>query len=139
MEHDQWAGYGHEDVLQDVVRHLLTTEDLDQLCDDADIPTLVDPDGQPVTITAAHTYHDAGVLTLDHGVLLELSDGSQLGLTVRASRRPHGPATLRPPGTHQPPPPRRTPGPHPPAEPSGCACTSADTCDGCGHAGCARR
>ncbi|MEV4539336.1 hypothetical protein AB0J82_36745 [Asanoa sp. NPDC049518] len=36
----------------------------------------------------ASTYADAGVLTLDRGVWLELSDGSVFGLTVQASRRP---------------------------------------------------
>jgi hypothetical protein len=44
-----------------------------------------------------HSYRDAGVLTLDHGVLLELSDGSAFGLTVTVSRRPAVDVTVRDP------------------------------------------
>jgi hypothetical protein len=92
---EAYAEFGHEEILQALVRHLLTTDDLAQLCDDADVPALVDADGQPVRITSAHTYRDAGVLTLDRGVWLELSDGSVFGLTVTVSRRPTAEVTLR--------------------------------------------
>jgi hypothetical protein len=92
---DAFAEFGHEEILQALVRHLLTTDDLDELCGDADLPALVDANGQPVRITAAHTYRDAGVLTMDRGVWLELSDGSAFGLTVTASRRPTTEVTLR--------------------------------------------
>lgn len=92
---DEFDEYAHEDILQALVRHLLTSDELDQLCDDADLPQLTHSDGQPVTITSARTYRDAGVLTLDRGVWLELSDGSVFGLTVQISRRPAGEVTLR--------------------------------------------
>ncbi|MGW3606487.1 hypothetical protein [Micromonospora sp. NPDC005161] len=49
----------------------------------------------PVTIPSARVYRDAGVLTLDRGVWLELSDGSVFGLTVQISRRPRGDVTVR--------------------------------------------
>ncbi|GGL92974.1 hypothetical protein [Micromonospora yangpuensis] len=88
--------YVHEDTLQAVIRHLLTTVDLDDLCHDAGLPHLVH-DGEPVTVTAADTYHDASILTLDRGVWLELSDGSAFGLTVQIGRRPRGEVTLDPP------------------------------------------
>ncbi|MFC0505004.1 hypothetical protein [Micromonospora costi] len=91
---DEFGEYTHEEILQALVLRLLTSADLDELCDDVDLPQLTS-DGQPVTITAAHTYRDAGVLTLDRGVWLELSDGSAFGLTVHISRRPRGEVTLR--------------------------------------------
>ncbi|MET7968765.1 hypothetical protein [Micromonospora sp. NPDC005305] len=92
---DEFGEYAHEEILQTLVRHLLSTDDLDQLCDDADLPQLTHDDGTPVTITSARVYRDAGVLTLDRGVWLELSDGSVFGLTVQISRRPRGEVTVR--------------------------------------------
>ncbi len=92
---DEFGDYAHEEILQALVTHLLTSSDLDQLCDDADLPQLTHADGTPVTITSARAYRDAGVLTLDRGVWLELSDGSVFGLTVTISRRPHDEVTLR--------------------------------------------
>ncbi len=144
MDDQELADYGHEEILQAVVRHVLTADDLDQLCDDAGIPALVDACGQPVTITDAHTYRDAGVLTLDRGVLVELSDGSQFGLTISVSRRPSGEVTLRPASTrhHQPHPAPAVP-PRSPARAAvgscGCGCATGGFCGGCGHAGCGRR
>ncbi|MER7894285.1 hypothetical protein ABTX15_31210 [Micromonospora sp. NPDC094482] len=91
---DEFGEYAHEELLQALVARLLTGSDLDQLCDDADLPHLVGDDGTPVVITSARVYRDAGVLTLDRGVWLELSDGSVFGLTVQISRRPHGEVTL---------------------------------------------
>lgn len=85
---------GHEELLEALVTHLLDSEPLEQLCTDADLPVLVDRDGQPITLTA-RTYRDAGVLTLDRGIWLELSDGSVFGLTVTVSRRPAIEVTLR--------------------------------------------
>ncbi|MEH0827813.1 MULTISPECIES: hypothetical protein [unclassified Micromonospora] len=92
---DEFGEYDHEDILQALVRHLLTGEDLDQLCDDAELPQLTHDDGTPVTITSARVYRDAGVMTLNRGVWLELSDGSVFGLTVQVSRRPRSGVTLR--------------------------------------------
>ncbi|MDG4834168.1 hypothetical protein O7627_33425 [Solwaraspora sp. WMMD1047] len=91
--------YAHEEILQAVVIHLLTSDELDRLCDDAGLPELVDGDGHPVHIHSARSYRDAEVLTLDRGVWLELSDGSVFGLTVKKSRRPNTEVTLhrRPP------------------------------------------
>ena len=144
MDDQEWADHAHEETLQALVRHLLTADDLDQLCDDAGIPALVDAGGTPVSITNAHTYRDAGVLTLDGGVLLELSDGSQFGLTVSISRRPHGEVTLRPASARPHPgrPPSAGPGRAPArraAGSCGCVCSSGGFCGGCGHAGCGRR
>ncbi len=87
----------HETILQAVIRALLTSADLDELSRDADTAVLIHHDGEPVTITSALTYADAGVLTLDKGVYLELSDGSRLGLTIGVSSRGHGHTTVRPP------------------------------------------
>ncbi|PWR07133.1 hypothetical protein DKT69_35360 [Micromonospora sicca] len=92
---DEFGDYAHEEILQALVRHLLTSDELDRLCDDADLPQLTDSDGQPVHITSARTYRDAAVLTLDRGVWLELSDGSVFGLTLQISRRPTAEVTLR--------------------------------------------
>ncbi|OKI45720.1 hypothetical protein [Micromonospora sp. CB01531] len=92
---EEFGEYAHEEILQALVTHILTTADLDQLCDDADLPHLTLADGTPVTITSARVYRDAGVLTLDRGVWLELSDGSVFGLTIGISRRPRGEVTLR--------------------------------------------
>ncbi len=92
---DEFGEYAHEEILQALVTHLLTTADLDQLCDDADLPHLMLTDGTPLTVDSARAYRDAGVLTLDRGVWLELSDGSAFGLTIGVSRRPRGEVTLR--------------------------------------------
>src|SRR6266540_6503513 len=144
MDIDQFGDHAHEEILQAAVRHLLTTDDLAQICAQAGIPALLDHTGQPVTITAAHSYRDAGVLTLDRGVWLELSDGSRFGLTVTVSRRPCGEVTLLPPGNATPAAPThsgtfRRPASRWAAGPCGCACTSGGFCGGCGHAGCGRR
>jgi hypothetical protein len=144
MDKDDWADYGHEEILQAVIRHVLTADDLDQLCDAAGTPTLIDAGGSPVTITAARTYHDAGVLTLDPGVLLELSDGSQFGLTITVSHRPRAEVNPRPVAAPRPHTGRPSPvSPRPPGRPAagscGCDCASGGFCGGCGHAGCARR
>ncbi|MEV6932088.1 hypothetical protein AB0M46_47425 [Dactylosporangium sp. NPDC051485] len=85
--HDPDDDYGHEQLLQDLVTALLDSDTLEQLCTDADLPVLIERDGTPITLTA-HTYRDAGVLTLDRGIYLELSDGSAFGLTLTVSRRP---------------------------------------------------
>jgi hypothetical protein len=79
--------FGHEHLLEALVTHLLDSATLEQLCLDADLPVLVDNAGEAVTVTA-RAYPDAGVLTLDRGIYLELSDGSAFGLTVTVSRRP---------------------------------------------------
>jgi hypothetical protein len=79
--------FGHEQLLEALVTRLLGGEPLEQLCADADLPVLVDDTGEPVTVTA-RTYPDAGVLTHNRGIYLELSDGSVFGLTVTVSRRP---------------------------------------------------
>jgi hypothetical protein len=144
MDIDQFGDHAHEEILQAAIRHLLTTDDLDQICAQAGIPALLDDTGQPVTITAAHSYRDAGVLTLDRGVWLELSDGSRFGLTLTVSARPEVEVTVGPPerphrsgrGPLRPrprPADRRAPGP------CGCVCSSGGFCGGCGHAGCGRR
>jgi hypothetical protein len=95
MDEDQWAEYAHEEILQALIRHLLTTGELHELCDEADLPTLIDGHGKPVSVRSAATYRDAGVLTLDRGVLVELSDGSAFGLTICVSRRPDVDVTVR--------------------------------------------
>ncbi|GAA3302472.1 hypothetical protein Dvina_51550 [Dactylosporangium vinaceum] len=77
----------YEQLIEALVSRLLSDDTLEQLCVDADLPVLVDDTGEPVTVTA-RTYPDAGVLTLDRGIWLEMSDGSAFGLTVTVSRRP---------------------------------------------------
>ncbi|MGK5741508.1 hypothetical protein [Micromonospora sp. URMC 103] len=91
---EEFGEYAHEEILQALVLRLLTSAELDELCDEVDLPQLT-YEGQPVAIAAASTYREAGVLTLDRGVWLELSDGSAFGLTVHISRRPRGEVTLR--------------------------------------------
>ena len=80
-EHDQYE-QPNDEILQDLILRLITGDDLDQLCAEADLPPLTDQAGHPVTISAAHTYRDAGVLTLNPGVRLSLSDGTTYGLTI---------------------------------------------------------
>lgn len=92
---DDLDGYGHEELLQALVRHLLSGDDLADLCAYADIPILVDTAGQPVRVTSARSYADAGVLTHDRGVLVRFSDGSAFGLTVTVNRRPTEEITVR--------------------------------------------
>ena len=96
-DHDHDHDHDHETILQQVIRALLTSDDLDELSRDADTAVLIDRDGEPVLVTSALTYADAGVLTLDKGVYLELSDGSRFGLTISVSSRGHGDTTVRPP------------------------------------------
>ena len=99
MDDDLDPEFSHEALLQTLLIHLLRTDDLEQLCDDADLPVLVDADGDPVRVASVRSYRDAGVLTLDCGVLLELSDGSAFGLTVTVSRLPTAEVTVRDPRT----------------------------------------
>ena len=97
MDPQEWADYAHEEILQAATRHLLTGGDLEGLCAELGLPTLVEADGEPVTVAAAHIYRDAEVLTTDRGVLVELSDGSAFGLSISVSRRPRDEVRIRPP------------------------------------------
>ncbi len=96
-DQDDEPEHDHETILQQVLVSLLTSDDLDELSRDADTAVLIDRDGEPVVVTSASTYGDAGVLTLDKGVYLELSDGSRFGLTISVTSRGHGDTTVRPP------------------------------------------
>lgn len=140
----RWDEYPHEQILEAAVRHLLRTGDLDRICDEAGLPVLMHGTGEPVTVAAAQTYRDAGVLTPDRGVWLELSDGSRYGPSITCSGRPDYEVTLRPPEPQQPPRrassasyPRRAP--RPAVGTCGCECGRGGFCGGCGHAGCGRR
>jgi hypothetical protein len=84
-----------ENLIHALVKRLLAGASLAELCDDTGLPVLVDEHDQPVDITACHTYRQAGVMTLDVGVWLKLSDGSAFGLTLTVSRRPHTGTALR--------------------------------------------
>jgi hypothetical protein len=144
VDDQELAEYGHEEFLQALLWRLFNADALDQLCDDAGIPAPLDAGGQPVTISDARTYRDAGVLTRDRGVLVDLSDGSQFGLTVSVSRRPSGEVSLRAAGTRHHRPQHRSAGPGLPPASRGvgsctCVCASGGFCGGCGHAGCGRR
>jgi hypothetical protein len=83
---------GHEQTLQQVLLQLLQVEanDLEELCEAAGIPVLTDTTGQPVYLTSVRSYEDAGIMTLDKGVWLELSDGSAFGYTITVGHRPTG-------------------------------------------------
>jgi hypothetical protein len=89
--HDDEDGL-HENVLQQVLLHLLQAEagDLEELCEDAGVPVLRDQHGQPVYLTSVHSYADAGIMTLDKGVWITMSDGAEFGFTVSIGHRPHG-------------------------------------------------
>ena len=89
--------YDHETILEAVVRTLLISDDLDELSRGAGAGVLIDRDGGPVLITSADTYAAAGVMTLDKGVYLHLSDGSCFALTIGVNSRGHGDTTVRPP------------------------------------------
>jgi hypothetical protein len=89
--------FDHEQLLEQLVIGLLRHADLEDLCEQADLPVLLDAVGDPVEMTAVDSYHDAGVLTLDHGIWVEFSDGAVYGLTVTVSHRPARPGTVRPP------------------------------------------
>jgi hypothetical protein len=92
----------HATVLEAVIRHLLRSDDLYSMCCDADTAVLVDGDGDPIDVRSAETYANAGVMTLDRGVYLELSDGSCFSLTIGVSARGSYDTTAIPPATdHQ--------------------------------------
>ena len=84
--------YGHEQVLQQILLHLLQVEanNLEELCEAAGTAILTDAHGQPVYLTSVRSYEDAGIMTLDKGVWLELSDGSAFGYTITVGHRPTG-------------------------------------------------
>jgi hypothetical protein len=75
-----------------VLLYLLKVEagDLEQLCEAAGVPTLSDAAGAPVYLNSALNYEDAGVMTLDKGVWIVLSDGSEFGFTISVGHRPTG-------------------------------------------------
>jgi len=93
--------FDHETVLQAVIRYLLTSDDLYALSCDTGTAALVDGDGDPIYVRSAQTYADAGVLTLDRGVYLELSDGSRFGVTLSVSARGRHDTTASPPAAHE--------------------------------------
>ena len=84
------AEHAHEEALQAALLDMFTGDyaDLTDFCHDAGLPAPHRADEQPVVIDAAHSYRDAGVLTTDRGVVLDLSDGSQFQLTITMSSRP---------------------------------------------------
>ena len=84
--------FGHEQTLQQMLLHLLRAEagDLEELCELAGVPVLTDAAGQPVYLTSVRSYEDAGIMTLDNGVWITLSDGSAFGFTITVGERPTG-------------------------------------------------
>jgi hypothetical protein len=84
--------FGHEQMLQQILLHLLQVEanDLEELCEAAGIAVLTDTTGQPVYLTSVRSYKDAGIMTLDKGVWITLSDGSAFGYTITVGHRPTG-------------------------------------------------
>lgn len=89
----------HEDLLERLLRHLLSGDDLDELCEEAGLPVLMDSTGVPVYVREVVAYGDAGVMTLNRGVVIRLSDGSEFQLSIVASRRTDSPVQVRPPST----------------------------------------
>lgn len=86
--------YRHEDTIQAALVAALTGQDTDlanltDFCEAHGLPALRDTDGTAVTVIDAHTYRDAGVLTGNRGVVLDLSDGSQFQLTIVFARCPN--------------------------------------------------
>jgi hypothetical protein len=83
--------YGHEEAIQAALVATFRGEhaDLSDTCEEAGMPALLDACGGPVAVARTHTYRDAGVLTFNRGVVLDLSDGSQFQLTIAISRRPN--------------------------------------------------
>jgi hypothetical protein len=92
MDDEPQDEFDHEQTLEQVLLHLLQTEagDLEGLCEAAGIPVLTDGGGQPVCLTSVRSYEDAGIMTLDKGVWIKLSDGSQFGYTITVGHRPTG-------------------------------------------------
>jgi hypothetical protein len=90
MDDEPADEFGHEQMLQQVLLHLLQVEanDLEELCEAAGVPVLTDAVGQPVYLTSVRSYEDAGIMTLDKGVWITLSDGSAFGYTITVGHRP---------------------------------------------------
>ncbi|WP_028188846.1 hypothetical protein [Salinispora pacifica] len=89
----------HEGLLERLLRHLLSGNDLDELCEEAALPVLMEHTGGPLYVREVVTYGDAGVMTLNRGVVIRLSDGSEFQLSIVTSRRPGSPVRVRPPST----------------------------------------
>lgn len=63
----------------------LFTEILGNLVGPADLTGLpTDEDGNPPEVNTRETYTEAGLMTSDKGLVLYLSDGAQVHLTVSA-------------------------------------------------------
>ena len=92
MDDEPQDEFGHEQMLQQILLHLLQVEanDLEELCEAAGVPVLADDCGQPVYLTSVRSYEDAGIMTLDKGVWITLSDGSAFGFTITVGERPTG-------------------------------------------------
>lgn len=54
------------------------------LTSDVDLQDLADADGEAPEVNVAETYEEAGVLTRDRGLVLQMSDGAQVRLTIHA-------------------------------------------------------
>ncbi|QOC89708.1 hypothetical protein [Micromonospora craniellae] len=89
----------HEDLLERLLRHLLSGGNLDELCEEAGLPVLLESTGRPVNVREVVADGDAGVLALNRGVVFRLSGGSEVQLSIVTSRRPDSPVQERPPRT----------------------------------------
>jgi hypothetical protein len=63
---------------QNSLRYLLAERATDWLDTDAEA------DAEPLEVDLAHTYEDHGMLTRDKGLVVTLSDGSTVHLTITA-------------------------------------------------------
>lgn len=91
--------FDHVTILEAVIRHLLRNDDLYSMCCDANTAVLLDGDGDPIDIRSAETYANASVMTLDHGVYVELSDGTSISVTIGLSVPGRHDTTVSPPPT----------------------------------------
>ncbi len=96
MHPDHDSDITTEELLEAVLTSTLRNIELDEVCTEIGLPVLTLHSGEPVDIAEVHTFGEVGMLTLDRGVYLRLSDGSVFVLTIGVYRRPDTHSELHP-------------------------------------------
>jgi hypothetical protein len=75
------------ELLEAILVAAIADLDLADRLEELALPALATT-GEPVCVTGTATFTDEGILTLDRGIVVRLSDGSQYTLTIHCYQRP---------------------------------------------------
>lgn len=78
----------HEEILESALVEALSEVDLDQVALDMAVEPISDAHGDAVSVDEVTTLAAAGFLTSNRGVVVRLSDGTELIVKVSVNRGP---------------------------------------------------